>query len=91
MKPSLLKPMVVGAGLGLADGLAFVIAFHTAADFLVPVLFWTALPCPWVALRFPWPGAPEWLPWTVGVLATMLPGAMLGLGFGWVRRRRGEA
>lgn len=85
MKTTCLKSAALGAVVGLADGLAFVIAFHTAADFLVPFLFWAALPCPFVVLRFNWSGAPEWLPWTAGVLTTAIVGAVLGLGIGCVR------
>ncbi len=68
--------------LGLADGLAFVIAFHTAADFLVPFLFCVALQCPYVALWFNWSGVAEWLPWAPGVFTTALVGAAVGLALG---------
>ena len=56
------KSTLIGAVLGLADGLSFVVAVHTATDFFVPFLFWVAIPCLYVALRFNLSGTPEWLP-----------------------------
>jgi hypothetical protein len=86
MKPNLLKPAVIGASIGLADGLAFVTCAHTGFDFLVPILYYQSLPCLYVAwgLGSHLPGSMEWLAWTSGVLTMALIGAVLGLALGWV-------
>jgi hypothetical protein len=83
------KPIGIGALVGLADGLAFVGCFHSAWDGLAPYLLIPAYPCYFVAMkiggRFP---SPEWLPWTAGVLALAVIGAVIGAGVGWWRRDR---
>jgi hypothetical protein len=89
MKSNSLKPALIGASIGLADGLAFVTAAHTSFDWLASILVYPSLPCLFVAwnLGSHLPGSLEWVAWTAGVLTMTLIGAVLGLAVGWVLNR----
>lgn len=80
MKNHRLKPAVIGASIGLADGLLFVTCIHTSLDFLFPFLIFPSIPCWFVAqmLAGHLPASLEWLAWTAGVLTMGLIGAAVG-------------
>ena len=87
MKGSARKCLAIGALVGLLDGLAFAVSYNTSFDFLAPWLLPLALPCLAVVMRFPAGlNAPEWIPWTAGVLAMGLLGAFAGLMIHRLRR-----